>query len=464
MATKRNVMVLAPNGRRQNVQVTLNTTILQILEEVCKKHGYNTDDYDLKHFNHILDPNAIFRFTGLANNAQLEMVPCKKTRSTSNVVIGIQLENGERLMGEFTPNVSLAEVLKNVNLDQDLEKITLVYMHCEISGIETLKNTTLKSLGLNNGKAILRVIHKNPENTHTIASTITETSKNNENVNINKQSYKNDPSLPTNTKKTSDSVTFSKTKTHELKKLEECSQSTQGEKENIMLPSTSKDDSVEKQSLVYSCNKREIDDLNNVEFLGERNALVFNQASIQGTFRDEMPDDFYDLTVDDAKILLRDAKRYRKQLEEAPLLTNVQRKLNQEKETLNQLHKYRYTIIRIQFPDEFVLQGLFRPMERVQAIKDFIKNYLVDANSDFIIFTTPPKRILNPKSHLIDEDLVPCAIIHYSGPSTLKLDIKQKFTDPKKVEMQVAKIRMSMINKDKNAINEDMKTNDTNDL
>ncbi|CAK9830565.1 Tether containing UBX domain for GLUT4 [Anthophora retusa] len=464
MATKRNVIVLAPNGRRQNVQVTLNTTILQVLEEVCKKHGYNTDDYDLKHFNHILDPNAIFRFTGLANNAQLEMVPCKKIRSTSNVVIGIQLENGERLMGEFTPNVSLAEVLKNVNFDQDLEKITLVYMHCEISGIETLKNTTLKSLGLNNGKAMLRVIHKNPENTHTITSTITEKSKNNENVNINKQSYKTDSSLTTNTKKTSDSVTFSKTKTHELKKLGECSQSTEGEKENIMLPSTSKDDCVEKQTLVYSCNKREIDDLNNVEFLGERNALVFNQASIQGTFRDEIPDDFYDLTVDDAKILLRDAKRYRKQLEEAPLLTNVQRKLNQEKETLNQLHKYRYTIIRIQFPDEFVLQGLFRPMERVQAIKDFIKNYLVDANSDFIIFTTPPKRILNPTSHLIDENLVPCAIVHYSGPSTLKSDIKQRFTDPKKVEMQVTKIRMSMINKDKNAINEDMKTNDTNDL
>lgn len=119
--------------------------------------------------------------------------------------------------------------------------------------------------------------------------------------------------------------------------------------------------------------------------LGERNALVFDQTTIQRKFRDELPDDFYDLTVDDAKILLRDAKRYRTELEEAPLLTNIQRQSNQEKRILNQLNKYHYTIIRIQFPDQFVLQGLFQPMETVQAIKDFIKCYLIDANSDFII-------------------------------------------------------------------------------
>ena len=96
----------------KNVGVSPNTTILQILEEVCQKHGYNVDSYDLKHFNHILDPNAILRFAGLSNNAQLEMVPCTKIRSISNVTIGIQLENGERLMNEFTPNVTLAEILK----------------------------------------------------------------------------------------------------------------------------------------------------------------------------------------------------------------------------------------------------------------------------------------------------------------------------------------------------------------
>lgn len=113
--------------------------------------------------------------------------------------------------------------------------------------------------------------------------------------------------------------------------------------------------------------------------------MIFNQAAIQALPRDELPDEFYDLTFDDAKVLLRDAKRRREELEEAPLLTNVQRQFNREKQTLSLLKKYHYTIIRIQFPDQFILQGLFRPLETVQTIKDFVKNYLNDPNSHFII-------------------------------------------------------------------------------
>ncbi|XP_033313173.1 tether containing UBX domain for GLUT4 isoform X2 [Bombus bifarius] len=427
MATNKNVIVLVPNGRRQNVGVTPNTTILQILEQVCQKHGYNVDSYDLKHFNHVLDPNAILRFTGLANNAQLEMVPCTKIRSVSNVTIGIQLENGERLMSEFTSNVTLAEILKHVNFNEDLEKIILIYMHREISGVEALKNTTLKSLGLVNGKAVLRLIQKRPQ------------------------------SIDTN--ETSECMTSTGKQTQKLGELKTCSQNEERkimkrEYENNIIPSTSTDNYTGNQILLQPCNKHETDDLNNIEFLGERNALVFDQTTIQRNFRDELPDDFYDLTVDDAKILLRDAKRYRKELEEAPLLTNIQRQSNQEKRILNQLNKYHYTIIRIQFPDQFVLQGLFQPMETVQAIKDFIKCYLIDANSDFIIFTTPPKRNLNPNSRLVNENLVPCAIVYYSGSSALKLDVKEKFTDPKKVELQVANVRKSMLNKNENIDND----------
>ncbi|XP_060821885.1 tether containing UBX domain for GLUT4 isoform X1 [Bombus pascuorum] len=433
MATNKNVIVLVPNGRRQNVGVSPNTTILQILEEVCQKHGYNVDSYDLKHFNHILDPNAILRFAGLSNNAQLEMVPCTKIRSISNVTIGIQLENGERLMNEFTPNVTLAEILKHINFNEDLEKIILIYMHREISGLEALKNTTLKSLGLVNGKAVLRLIQKRPQ------------------------------SIDTN--ETSECMISTGKQTQKLRELKTCSQNEERkimkrEYENNIIPSTSTDNYSGNQILLQPCNKHETDDLNNIEFLGERNALVFDQTTIQRKFRDELPDDFYDLTVDDAKILLRDAKRYRKELEEAPLLTNIQRQSNEEKRILNQLNKYHYTIIRIQFPDQFVLQGLFQPMETVQAIKDFIKCYLIDANSDFIIFTTPPKRSLNPNSRLVNENLVPCAIVYYSGSSALKLDVKEKFTDPKKVELQVANVRKSMLNKDEN-INNDTNSRST---
>lgn len=37
MATNKNVIVLVPNGRRQNVAVTPNTTILQVSSKVINK-------------------------------------------------------------------------------------------------------------------------------------------------------------------------------------------------------------------------------------------------------------------------------------------------------------------------------------------------------------------------------------------------------------------------------------------
>ncbi|XP_034196451.2 tether containing UBX domain for GLUT4 [Osmia lignaria lignaria] len=467
MATNKNVIVLAPNGRRQNVKVTANTTILQMLEEVCQKQGYNVDDYDVKHFNQVLDPNAILRFTGLPNNAQLEMIPCTKTRLNSTVTIGVQLESGERLMAEFMPNVTLIEVLQHLDLNEDLEKVALTYMHCEIYGVDTLKKTTLKSLGLNNGRAVLRLIHRHPRKSNDAVSTKSESVKGIENSN-------SDNKATASNKAVSPIIPLQKEE-QRPRKLEICPQHVERKEQTIIRTDEThkvfkgeegksvismKKDSCE--SSPQTCYKREITRLPDIEFLGERNALVFNQAEMKPISRDELPDDFYDLTVDDAKILLRDVKRYRKELEEAPLLTTVQRQLNQEKRTLNQLNKYNYTIIRVHFADQFILQGLFQPKETVQMIKDFIKNYLADPNSDFVIFTTPPKCILDVNTSLINENLVPCANVYYSGPSALKTDVKQKVTDPKKVKRQVAEIRMAMINQGDQISRNDVKINSTN--
>ena len=112
---------------------------------------------------------------------------------------------------------------------------------------------------------------------------------------------------------------------------------------------------------------------------------MFNQAGTQALPREELPDSFFDLDLQDAKTLLRDAKRRREQLEEAPLLTEAQRQLDQNKHILDRLVKYRRAVIRIQFPDQFVLQGLFEPLETIKAIKDFIKSYLENPDCEFTI-------------------------------------------------------------------------------
>lgn len=66
----------------------------KILEEVCKKQGYKSEEYDLRHHNHIIDTQTILRFSGLPNNAMLEMSEAVKIREESDVVLGVQLEDG----------------------------------------------------------------------------------------------------------------------------------------------------------------------------------------------------------------------------------------------------------------------------------------------------------------------------------------------------------------------------------
>lgn len=116
--------------------------------------------------------------------------------------------------------------------------------------------------------------------------------------------------------------------------------------------------------------------------MGERNAVVFDQSLSLPLPKDEFPDDFYDLTVDDAKILLRDTKRQREELEDAPLMTSAQRQLEHDQIILYQLHKYRKTIIRVHFPDGLVLQGIFGPLETVQDIQNFVNNHLDNPDCD----------------------------------------------------------------------------------
>lgn len=134
----------------------------QIIEEVCKKHGFSPEEYDIRHHKQILDINATLRFSGLPNNAQLELCTSTKTRVESEVTIGIHLESGNRLLGTFQPSNTIYEILSKLT-PEELEpskNSVIIYMRQEIYGLDAFKSTDLKSLGLTSGRAILRLIHK----------------------------------------------------------------------------------------------------------------------------------------------------------------------------------------------------------------------------------------------------------------------------------------------------------------
>ncbi|XP_014225828.1 tether containing UBX domain for GLUT4 isoform X1 [Trichogramma pretiosum] len=457
MAAKNNITVLTPNGRRPAIEVNQNTTILEVLEKACSKYNFNPDEYDLKYHNRILDVDLTIRYANISNKACLEMVTCKNPRKVSNVTICVQLETGDRQTGEFAPTTSLEAILKNLNIEYDVETVVIVYTQRKIYGKE-FENLTLRSLGLGSGKALFRLMHRNPEENKEQAHVynIPQKPKTFETVDDDEFVFKRTPAPDPKKSKVLDPISLikaekeshkkcdtnindTKTKVAAEKPLKESlsSSALKNEREDNKKSKLSEDVDLEKNEEVEDKILQEVPE---VQIIGERDALLFNQAGAKPMNQNPVPDSFFEVTVNDIRALIRDARNAQN---DAPLSTAAMRQRDKDNAQMEQLRKYKTVIIRIQFPSQLVLQGFFTPVETVQTIKDFVKTYLENPSEDFNLYTTPPRCDLVPMDLLIDCGLVPSAIIYYAGTSDLKPEIKSKLTDPMAASLHASNTRLS---------------------
>lgn len=116
----------------------------------------------MKHHKRILDLSLMYRFTGLPNNAQLEMVEVQKKRQEQEVGLVVQISDGSRVEGTFKPPTPLRDILQQLCPEElAADDLIVIYMRTEVLA-EKLAATTLKELGLVSGRAILRLIHRDP--------------------------------------------------------------------------------------------------------------------------------------------------------------------------------------------------------------------------------------------------------------------------------------------------------------
>ncbi|XP_010157631.1 PREDICTED: tether containing UBX domain for GLUT4, partial [Eurypyga helias] len=95
------------------------------------------------------------------------MVPVSNRVGTGNMVrVALQLDDGSRLQDTFPCQQTLWELLGHFATTRELleqrggSSPVCVYMRDEIAGKDALERTTLKSLGLTGGSAIVRVVMK----------------------------------------------------------------------------------------------------------------------------------------------------------------------------------------------------------------------------------------------------------------------------------------------------------------
>eukprot|EP00074_Homo_sapiens_P069533 XP_011521903.1 tether containing UBX domain for GLUT4 isoform X3 [Homo sapiens] len=450
------VSVLAPNGRRHTVKVTPSTVLLQVLEDTCRRQDFNPCEYDLKFQRSVLDLSLQWRFANLPNNAKLEMVPASRSREgPENMVrIALQLDDGSRLQDSFCSGQTLWELLSHFpQIRECLQHPggatpVCVYTRDEVTGEAALRGTTLQSLGLTGGSATIRFVMKcydpvgktpgslgssasagqaaasaplplesgelsrgdlsRPEDADTSGPCCEHTQE--------KQSTRapaaapfvpfsgggqrlGGPPGPTRPL-TSSSAKLPKSlsspggpsKPKKSKSGQDPQQEQEQERER---------DPQQEQERERPVDREPVD----------REPVVCHpdlEERLQA-WPAELPDEFFELTVDDVRRRLAQLKSERKRLEEAPLVTKAFR----EAQIKEKLERYPKVALRVLFPDRYVLQGFFRPSETVGDLRDFVRSHLGNPELSFYLFITPPKTVLDDHTQtLFQANLFPAALVH----------------------------------------------------
>lgn len=116
--------------------------------------------------------------------------------------------------------------------------------------------------------------------------------------------------------------------------------------------------------------------------MGERSAVLFSLEAAK-LINCDLPDSFFELEVSDIKDLLRHLRNESAGSSEQPLLTEQLRNLAESTKQLDRLNRYKKAIIRVQFPDRYVLQGTFGPMETVDTVMEFVRSFMATPDLDF---------------------------------------------------------------------------------
>ncbi|KAG2393018.1 hypothetical protein C9374_009595 [Naegleria lovaniensis] len=403
-----------------------NTSLQTILKDFCEKNKISPENYGLMHNKKNLDLSLPFRLSGVSNNATIEIV---KKASSSQVkaaaTLGLQLPDGQRLKAVFPVDISLWIALKrwekkeeNINLTQVEDEKTkkysipsLIYMNQQFKTLEELKNTKLSDIGLrDNSNALLRLSFLPTDKTI---------------EDLKEELQESDDYVPK--KKVSKTNTEQSSTTSEAPPASSSSEDVQMIDESPSLQ-TNKIETSPTSSDIMQDDEEEIKLENTVA----KDIRLFKKGDT--TFDidfSNVEDKDFEVTENDVQSMI---SSLRKVQEGGPLMTKQLR----EKE--NQKHERVYTsaIIRVRFPDGYLIQGTFSPNHTLRDVRNFVIQTLDNPEAPIVLYIAPPiQRFDDLTKTLKESNLIPAAIINVG------LDRK----DPKSALFESPKLKEDLLAK-----------------
>lgn len=434
--------VLCPNAHRVKISTTPNMSLQAVMETACSKKSFDPSVHVLERNNKRIDLSTTVRFSGLPNNATLEMVRLSEEEaallsSKQEVSVCLQTPSGERLVETFLAVTTLGQVVgkwkEKLGTPEPGEKPVLVYMRREVVGQEELDTTTLKTLGLTQGKGLFRFFYKKPEvlknqaNVYDIKIDRPSPAPEERHIpmRLEPEPVKVDPPQATeqrNTNEMDEKNVVAETNTSQDVDKEVASSS--GSYSDMIsdqsgLPTSHKDKSGPSREILTSAAPQPDSTQPNPDVIinpvGPHEAIVFSVMDDSPQFHD-LDDDFFELSLDEVKHLYKELKQEVKQLNEGSMLmTKEMREAEKEGEKLSLLSRYKVGILRIQFPSRHVVQGKFPPQTTISEVITWLSPLLSNPSTPCELYTAPPRVILPPTSTLLDLQLYPAALVHFSS-------------------------------------------------
>lgn len=431
--------VLCPNAHRLKVSTTPNMSLQAVMETACSKKGFDSSVHVLERNNKRIDLSSTVRFSGIPNNASLEMVRLTEEEaalisSKQEVSVCLQTPSGERLVETFPSSATLGDVVGKwrAKLGEPApgEEPVVVYMRREVVGQEELITTTLKTLGLTQGKGLFRFFYKQPS--------VLKSQANVYDIKIDKPSpppeerhipmrlepepVKVDP-LPAEHRDENATPSSVTDNDYPQKEENEPVASTSGtqhvEQANANTTVETKADAPTPQPDSTQPSPEAV-----INPAGPHGAIIFSAMEESAKYQD-LDDDFFNLSIDEVKYLYKGLKQEVKQLSEGGMLmTKEMKEAEKEGEKLSLLSKYKTGILRIQFPDRHVVQGQFPPQTTIAEVVTWLSPLLSSPTTPCELYTAPPRTTLPPTSTLLDLSLFPAALIHFSSLVTVAVPVQ----------------------------------------